>query len=102
MEAEQIKILTKVIAVIVGGIGSIFLLTMITDIIEFAEYIELLKSNAYSRDIILPLIDIPKTYRTLFTDKAVFWIPLFIMSIIILKIGKKNETLRKESAISDE
>ena len=102
MEAEQLKILTKLLAVVLFGIGSIFLLIMITDIVEFAEYIELLESDAYSRAIILPYIDIPKTYRTLFVDKAVFWGPLFIMAIIILKIGKKNETLRKESVISDE
>ena len=68
METEQLKILTKVIAVITAGIGLIFLFMMITDIIEFAEYIEYLKSDAYSRAIILPLIDIPKTYRTLFLD----------------------------------
>ncbi|HDZ16921.1 hypothetical protein LCGC14_0804710 [marine sediment metagenome] len=98
METEQLKILTKLIAVICAGIGVIVLLMMITDIIEFAEYIEYLESDSYSRAIILPLIDIPKTYRTLFTNKAVIWIPLFIMSIIILKIGKKNNHKNESSS----
>lgn len=89
METEQIKLLTKLFAVVLIGIGSIFLLMMISDIIEFAEYIEYLESwNYYSR---LISIDIPKTYRTLVVDKAVFWGPLFIMGIIILRIGKKTK-----------
>ena len=91
METEQIKILTQVIAVILVGVGSIFFLMMLSEIIEFMSYVSMLRANParYGYELFI-LGDIDAITWGLFIDKAVFWGPLFIMGIIILKIGKKT------------
>ena len=94
MKKDQVKILTKVVVIIFASIGSIFLFMMISDMIAWAQYLELLRTsfgipyNVFYNDPQVSAL-IAEGYRILFFDKAVIFIPLFIIAIGVSIAGKK-------------
>ena len=97
MEKEQQKKTCKAVGGLLFAIGLGFLLWMAGTMIEFAGELEALKRQI---QMLYPYFweqawndpqvqgAISKGYTMLFTDKAVFFIPLIISGLILIGIGK--------------
>jgi len=97
MEQEQKKNTYMRVGGLLLGIGLLFLLWMIGTMIEFAEEIEALKRQLqmyypYSWQQVWndPQVQgaISQGYTMLFTDKAIFFLPLIISGLILIGVGK--------------
>ena len=97
MEKEQQKKTCMGVGGFLFGIGLLFLFWMISTMIEFAGELEALKSQlqyyypyswqqAWNDPQVQGLIN--EGYSRLFSDKAVFFIPLIISGLILIGAGK--------------
>ena len=110
MEKEQQKKACMTLGGLLLFIGLCFLLWMIGTMVEFAEELETLKRQLqmyypYSWEQVWndPRVQeaISEGYMTLFTDKAVFFIPLILAGLIIIRIGKKVSAVVVKEGITE-
>jgi hypothetical protein len=99
MEKEQQKNVYMSVGGLMLMIGFGFLLWMISTMIEFGQELEVLKNQLqmYNPYFGGQAWDDPRVqevirqgYMTLFTDKAVFFIPLIITGLILIGVGKSK------------
>ena len=99
MEKEQQKKTYKAVGALFLVIGLVLLLWMIGTMIEFAGELETLKrqiqmlypyywEEAWNDPLVQGVIS--EGYAMLFTDKAVFFIPLIISGLILIAVGKRT------------
>jgi len=90
-EFNKAKLGINIIAGILALIGSIFLFIMISDMIEFTEYIDYLRSIYGSYVMSDPAVQqaIIEGYWELAKDKLIIFVPLFIGAITVKSAGKK-------------
>ncbi|MFX0143055.1 MAG: hypothetical protein ACFE9C_03175 [Candidatus Hodarchaeota archaeon] len=94
MEFEEIrkkKLAINLIAGILALIGLIFLFMMVSDMVEFTEYIAYLRSYYGSYVMNDPMVQqaIAEGYWTLAQDKLIIFVPLLIGAIIVKVAGTK-------------
>ncbi len=94
METEELrkaKLGINLVAGILALIGFIFLFMMVTDILEFTEYINYLESQYGSYVMNDPAVQeaIAQGYWELAKDKLVVIVPVFIGAIVVKAAGTK-------------
>ncbi|MFX0034241.1 MAG: hypothetical protein ACFE9I_01210 [Candidatus Hermodarchaeota archaeon] len=103
MEREEIrkgKLAINVIAGILALIGFIFLFIMISDMVEFTEYIDYLESiYGYYMDDPRVQQAIAEGYWTLAKDKLIIFVPLLIGAVVVKVAG--NKALERNLMVSE-
>ena len=111
MEKEQQKKTLVGVGGLLLGIGLVFLLWMIGTLIEFGQELEALKlqlqmyypyswEQAWNDPQVQGVII--QGYTMLFTDKAIFFIPLIVSGLILIGAGKRMTITVIKEGITEE